>query len=376
MAYSRHKARELWQEIEGLDREWQRRRLARATPRWAMVGLLAEESIRLAASDWKAALETADLALLVARRLEIMRPSQLIPEDADEIPLDESAQLEALGLAYAARGNAYRVDERYVEAQEQFAMLESLGISTPALGYHPRSLSLQASLYCELHHFQEALETLTIAQELVRGGSPAGEGFLAILGTQEALTRMYKGDLEGARRIGRRLLADFPPRIHRSRAMLVAVANYVDILSRIPRLQEAEDQLEVLQELCEEFGSPSDHLRIAWTQARIAYESGDLERALRLFQAVAAEWLEMGHGYKWSLLNLEIALVHLALNEPGRIRELAKVSLPVLAAHGASVDVQAVFKTLAHAEELDQVFLRSLLRKLETLPQKRRMRLG
>jgi tetratricopeptide (TPR) repeat protein len=373
MAHSRRKARAVWQEIEGLDLAWKKRRLERETPRWAMVGLLAEESTRLAATDWKAALETAELAVLVAERLEILRPDAPIPDHVDEIPLDETAYLEALGLAYAARGNAYRVDERYVQAQEQFALLDGLAISMPVLGYLPRSLSLRASLYCELHHFEEALQNLDLAQELVREGSPAEEGFAATLGTQQALTLMYKGDLLAARNICRNLLVDFPPQEHRNRTMLVAVANYVDILSRIPCLDEAQDYLLTLDDLCREVGSEADRLRVTWTQARIAFEMEDLDRALKLFQEVAHRWLQLGHGYKWSLLNLEIALVYLAHDEPDKVRQLAKHSLPILGAHGASVDVQAVFKTLAQAESLDSSLLRALLRQLETLPQKRRM---
>jgi tetratricopeptide (TPR) repeat protein len=368
MAHSRRKARAVWQEIEGLDLAWKKRRLERETPRWAMVGLLAEESTRLAATDWKAALETAELAVLVAERLEILRPDAPIPDHVDEIPLDETAYLEALGLAYAARGNAYRVDERYVQAQEQFALLDGLAISMPVLGYLPRSLSLRASLYCELHHFEEALQNLDLAQELVREGSPAEEGFLARLHVKHAITRQYQGDLSGASEDICEALELHPPGKYQDRLALTILLAHVDVLSRIPKIDQAQQHLPDLEHLCSLAGSRADSIRVGWLKARLAFATGDPQLALEYFTQSADAWLELGHGYKWSLVRLEQALVYLERGDSQQVRQMASQAVPTLVSLGVSVDVMAAFKLLTQAQEIDVQLVRELLQRLECLP--------
>jgi tetratricopeptide (TPR) repeat protein len=372
MAYSRRKAEALWEEIKDLDLVWARRRLERETPRWAMVGLLVEQSTRVAASDWKAGLEMAELALLVAKRLTILRPSDPIPADADEIPLDEGAHAEALGLAYAARGNAYRIDERYMQAQKEFALLDALEVSMPTLGYLPRSLSLRASLYCELHRFDEAMESLDIAQEMIRGGAPTPKDDLVNLRIKQAIVADYQGDLEQARRVIYSALELHSPEEHRDRLAMSALFVLIDILTRIPRLEEARQRLPLLAEMCDEIGPESYKLRLLWVRGRIALETGDPRQALALFEESSKGWRRLGHGYKWSLLSIERAIAHLALKEPGEVRVLAKGALPILVSLGVSVEVMAIFKLMAQTEKIDTELLQSLQKRLEAMPARSR----
>ncbi len=372
MAHSRRKARAVWQEIEGLDLAWKKRRLEREIPRWAMVGLLAEESTRLAATDWKAALETAEMAVLVAERLEILRPDVPVPDHADEIPLDETAYLEALGLAYAARGNAYRVDERYVQAQEQFALLDGLAISMPVLGYLPRSLSLRASLYCELHHFEEALENLDLAQELVREGSPAEEGFLARLHVQRALALQYLGNLTNAAKDIETALRLHSPDENEDRLAMVALWISIDILSRIPEVEAARSHLSQLERLCTSQGAPTDQIRLDWLRARVAFIDNNPRHAIDLFGRTAEALARLGHGYKWALVTLEEALVHLTVGDTRTVRRIVSRALPTLSALKVSVDVMAAFKLLGKAQDIDSEMVKGLLQHLERLPPRSR----
>jgi hypothetical protein len=187
---------------------------------------------------------------------------------------------------------------------------------------------------------------------------------------KRALTLQYQGKLPSAAREIEVALAKHPPTEKQDRLAMVALWISIDILSRIPEVDPARQQLSELERLCAAVGTESDSIRMDWLKARIAFEAGEPERALVLYQSAADAWASLGHGYKWSLVALEKALVHLAAGDTTSVRELAAQALPSLSSWNASVDVMAVFKLLGSAHHIDTDLVRTLLDRLERLPRR------
>jgi tetratricopeptide (TPR) repeat protein len=365
LAHSRRRVAQIWPEIEPLDPRWARRRLAREPARWAMVERLVERSVELAASDPEAALATADLAVEVAERLPVLHPEEPYPEDMDEVPFDEDAQLEALALAYAARGNAYRVSERYLLAEQEFQRADRLQVEMPTLGFYARLLSLRASLHYDRRRFGEALECLEDAEVLVGESRAADEDRLR-LRQQRIMILVTNGELLRAVDLTAANLRAYPPQ-KATRLSIAVLQLHVDVLSRLGEIEQAQCFLPQLNQLVQSVGTPSDALQVLWVEARIDFEAGEYSSSLERFSQVGDAWLQAGLADRWSLVTMERALVHLAMGNTEEVRNLAQAALPNLITLAASPDVFAIFKILAEAAAIDAEKVRALIRKLECL---------
>jgi tetratricopeptide (TPR) repeat protein len=369
MALSRRRVAELWPEIESLDLQWARRRLAREPARWAMVERLAERSVELAASDAEAALATAALAVEVAERLPVHLPEEPYPADLVEAPFDEDAQLEALALAYAARGNAYRVGERYLLAEQEFHRIDRLQVAMPTLGFFPRVLSLRASLHYDRRRFEEALGCLEDAEHQLGGTGDLNERVRIRL--QRAIILVYVGRPEAAQQLTASLLELYPATRHRDRFALAVLHGHVDVLSRLGEVDRAQEYLPEIQRLCAQVGQPEDRIRVDWVLARLRFEAGEFAASVAQYEEVADQWRALGHGFKWALVRLETAVVHLTRGNTQAVRRLTREALPILTGFQVAPDVFAVFKLLSDSGASDVQQLRALLRHLEALPSSR-----
>jgi hypothetical protein len=146
---------------------------------------------------------------------------------------------------------------------------------------------------------------------------------------------------------------------------------HVDVLSRLGSVEPASALLPDLRQLCAEVGQHEDSIRVSWVHARLDFEGGDFRDALGRYALVADQWQELGHGYKWSLVKLEMALVHIALGETPAVRQLAHEALPTLIALQVAPDVFGIFKLLSDSDAMDAQKVRALLRHLEALPSSR-----
>jgi tetratricopeptide (TPR) repeat protein len=369
MAYSRRKVAEIWPEIEPLELDWARRRLSREPARWAMVERLAEKSVELAARDPKAALAMADLVLEVAERLPVLLPDEPYPEDMDEVPLDEDTQLEALALGHAVRANAFRVAERYLLAEQEFLKMDRLGVEMPLMGFYGRALSLRASLFADRRDFDRALECLEEAEAaLANQGIPPSHDHRLRTRLKRIMILGLKTDLAAALDLSSEALSVHPTD-RTDRLTLALVHAHIDNLSRLGLVDEARSYLPTLSRLCKEVGTPEDNLQGTWVRARLDYEDGNLDSALKSFLKVEDGWLQQERTNQWSLVTMETALVYLAMGRPAEVRRLARAALPTLIHLAASPDIFAVFKILADATALDIARVRSLLHRVQALTQ-------
>jgi tetratricopeptide (TPR) repeat protein len=365
MAHSRRKVNAIWPEIEPLDAEWARRRVLREPPRWAMVERLVEQSAALSGVDADKALALAELAVEIAERLPVRLPNQSYPEDMDEVPFDEDAQLEALALAYAARANVYRVGERYVRAEKEFQRVDRLGIEWPTLGFYSRVCSLRASLHYDRRHFDLALDALAEAEAALR--SPAAMATDAAqlrIRIQRIMLLGTTGRLPEALELSTTTLSERPAP-QENRLSLALLHAHVDVISRIGDAAMARKYVPQLTELCRAVGTPTDRLRINWVLARLDFATGRTAEALRGYGEVAEGWLERKLPDRWALVLVETALVHLERGEVVEAQRLASSALPTLMRLSASPDVFAILKLLATAKTMTHAHLSVLLRKLE-----------
>lgn len=365
MALSRRKVNAIWPEIEPLSAEWTRRRVLREPPRWAMLERLVEHSIGLSGADGDRALALAELAIEVAERLPVLLPNQPYPEDMDEVPFDEDAQLEALALAYAARANVFRAGERYIRAEKEFQRVDRLGIEWPTLGFYSRVCSLRASLHYDRRQFDLALDALAEAEAALRSpAAMATEAAQLRIRIQRIILLGSTGRLTEALELSSATLSENLSS-RNDRLALALLHAHVDVISRCGDTGAAAQYLPRLTELCGAVGSPTDHLRIHWVLARLDFAAGKTAESLRGYSEVAQGWLERKLPDRWALVLVETALVHLERGEVLEAQRLASAALPTLMRLGASPDVFAIIKLLATAETMTQARACALLRKLE-----------
>jgi hypothetical protein len=189
---------------------------------------------------------------------------------------------------------------------------------------------------------------------------------------KRATALQYQGNLTSAAREINAALRLLPPEETENRTAMIALWISIDILSRIPEIEEVQSRISQLERLCASEGSPTDQIRLDWLRARVAFLDNNPRDAVDLFERTAEAWARLGHGYKWALVTLEKALVHLAVGDTRTVRRIVSGALPTLSALKVSVDVMAAFKLLGKAQDIDSEMVKGLLQHLERLPPRSR----
>jgi transcriptional regulator with XRE-family HTH domain len=333
---ARREAGKLWARLKPFAHPARRELVADAPEfrTWALAQILCQESRRAAAHDSRQALELADLALLVAGRIE--------GEDAWRSRLS--------GYAWAYKANSLRVAGHLDKAGEAFArawQLWNAGASLePDLLPEWNMLSLEASLRREEHQFAEALELLARAAKGA-GGEPADVG--TILLKKEFVCEQI-GDLAGALAA----LAEATPYVEASgddRLLWVLHFETAKALSASKQYDEAEAPLAAARELAERLGNALDLVRVGWLAARIAAGQGRREEALAGLEQVRRELVARAIPYDAALASLELAVLYLEEGHTGEVKALAREMAPILQAQGIAREALASLTLFVEAAQ-------------------------
>jgi len=257
----------LWAELERYRFE-DRYHLVRSHRRFArreLCELLCRECVRLTAVDPDRAVESAELAVLVADVLKADDPSA-------------AAQLYQLrGYAWAHDGNARRVLGDLRNADESFAIAESWWeagalAAGDSLGYEPVILDLKASLRIAQRRFGEAFAALDRLVVIHTGGSRPEHRDCHLAGRALVVKALGHGEmgepeqaillLEEAAGL---LDAQRDPRL-----FLCLRHNLLWNLTTIGEYGQAKRMQPQVAALCRELGNPLDLMRLRWAEARIA----------------------------------------------------------------------------------------------------------
>lgn len=314
---------------------------------WGLCELLVRESRRAAPEEASEAIHLADLAVHVA---DLLREDDLF---------EEKWIYQLRSLAWAALGNAYKVQGDLAAAERSFEMSDSwweagtTGIGD-ALGYEPSLLVLKAPLRTAQRRFPEAIKLLDQAVALHLEGQTehrdphlAGRSLIS-----KALLLAEMGETESALQALNRADHLIDP-TREPRLLLCLRHNLVDNLSKAGRYREAAALLPDLQKLAAEQGGTLDHLRLRWVEGRIAAGLGDHERARQLLAGVRETFIDAGNPYEAALATLDLVIPHLEEGRTAEVRALADEMVAVFRHHKVTRESLAallVFQEAAHRD--------------------------
>ena len=318
LARSRAEAPRLLEELLPLDSEERLDRLHTDTRfvSWGLCELLVRKSCHTGPQRPSEAVHLADLAVHVADRV------------ADRGLFEESWVYQLRSLAWAALGNARRVNGDFLGAERGFDMADSWWEAgsekvEDALGYEPILLDLKAPLRTAQRRFAEALELLDSAVNLFLNGEHRAPHLAGRSLISKGLLLTEMGDsasaLEALRQADRLIDPEREPRLR-----LCIHHNLADNLSKAGRHREAAALLPDLKDLAATHGTAQDRLRLDWVEGRIAAGLGDHERAGRLLSQVRRTFLDAGNAFEAALAGLDLAVSYLQVGAAGEVRKLAE----------------------------------------------------
>ncbi len=334
LARSRSEAPPLLEELLPLAPE---ERLARlhADPRfvsWGLCELLVHRSCHTAPEQPSEALHLADLAVHVADRI------------AEGELFEERWIYQLRSLAWAALGNALRVQGDLTGAERSFDMADSWWktgtvASEDALGYEPVLLDLKASLRLAQRRFPEAFKLLAGAVDLFLNGEHRDPHLAGRSLIKKAAAHIEQGDPESAIQTLQQANGLIDPE-REPRLLLCIRHNLADNLSKSGRHREAASLLPDLRTLAEAHGSAPDRIRLDWVEGRVAAALGDHTRARRLLTQVRQKFLDEGNAFDAALAALDLAISHLQVGETPEVLHLANEMVTVF--HGLEVPREAL----------------------------------
>lgn len=349
LARSRAEAPRLWAELAPLSPQDRLTRL-HADSRfvsWGLCELLIRQSCQTAPEEAFEALHLANLAVHVADQL------------SGREPFEEEWVCQLRSLAWAALGNACRVQGDLVAAEKSFETsdawwAEGTADSEDALGYEPVILDLKAPLLLAQRCFPEALHLLDRAVALFLEGDPehrdphlAGRSLITKAGVL-----IEKGDSESAIEILKKANGLIDP--DRDPRLLLCVRhNLVDNLSKMGRHTEAAGLLPDLRELAAAHGSAPDRLRLHWVEGRVAAGCGDHDRARTLLAEVRQTFLSDGNVYEAALATLDLVIPDLQEGKTAGVRELVDEMVTVFRDHDVPREALAALLLFQEATRHD-----------------------
>jgi transcriptional regulator with XRE-family HTH domain len=302
---------------------------------WALSVLLCFESERATANDPNEALGLAELALLVAEKLEG----------------SERWRFRLSGHAWIFIGNARRVANKISDANEAFgcgwhfwkAGEDSLGILDEGYLY-----DLEASLRRDERCFESALELHEKALSLAKKGRVG-----AIL-LSKALTLKEMGEygqaVEVLRKASEVINAEREPRLFFALQFNLAV-----VLLLVGRPTEAIPLVRNVRALSRLARNTLDFFRGLWLEANLAGALGDRAKAVMLLEQVRRELLERSLPYDYALASLDLALVYREDRRYRDIKLLASDMVGLFKQHG--IHREALGALILFQESLDAEYL-------------------
>lgn len=349
---SRRKAQELWARLKSVTRQ-DRREVVATLPEfqsWALAERVCEASIRAAAHKPEEALDLADLALFIAKRVEG----------------DKGWRSRLEGYCWAHIGNARRVANNFAGADKAFAQAWVLwragGKGDPNLLPEWMLWAMEASLRRAQHRFPEALELLEKARSFPR----ANEGLIL-------LQKEHVFDQMGSTHEALMALIEASPFIEASgdtRLLFALRFKTANHLCYLGRCQEARERLPQIRELAVQQGNELYLVRVVWLEARIAAGEERREEAMAGLEQVRQAFTARELPYDAALASLELAVLYLQEERTTEVRNLARSMGWIFQAKGIAREALAaltLFFDAAHRETVTVELTRRVAAELERM---------
>ncbi|HET9208829.1 MAG TPA: zf-HC2 domain-containing protein [Thermoanaerobaculia bacterium] len=285
-------------------------RQAQALHGWPLCEALLRKSYEARFTDPKRMLSLAESAAGVAKHIK-----------AEKYPWPGFvADLRA--RTFAELGNAYRVNDRFPEADQAFeraiGYLEN-GTGDPLL--QARVLDLFASLRSAQRRLDDAIEMLELVYGLYLEAEDRHLAGRALI--SKGMNTRYKDYPREAVSLFERGLQ----LLERERDPQLASIGQQALLDALTDCGEYRQASALLLQsgLREAFAAePLNLLKIRWLEGKIHAGLDRLEKAGRAFAEVRREYLRLDQVYEAALVGLELASVWLRQGRPAQVRELAE----------------------------------------------------
>lgn len=296
---------------------------------WGVCQLLIRKSLGQVLQEPTRAVELAELAVRVGERL------------GDAYDPHWVKDLQA--RAYTHLGNARRVLGEHHSADMAFLEAERLlaGSMTGNLQRKAEWFYYKASLRRDQRRFAESLELSERAIDLYREIDDLNALSGVLLNKAYAEQEAGRGDLavETLRAAAEGLSPE-----HESRSKLCILHNLALLLVDLRRFEEAKALLPKVEEFCQRYGQPLDHIRLVWMAGRLSYGLGQIEAAENAFREVQQQFAQRDMAYDAALVLLDLAVV---LADSGRFQELK----------ASASELRSTFETLSISREALAAFL-------------------
>src|SRR3954469_22473557 len=322
--FARNLEKRWWKEREKLDRAftlldqasgglgdesfpW---RQAQALHGWPLCEALLRKSYEARFTDPKRMLSLAESAAGVAKHIK-----------AEKYPWPGFvADLRA--RTFAELGNAYRVNDRFPEADAAFERsIAFLEAGTGDSFLQARVLDLFASLRSAQRRLDDAIALLDQVYDLYLETGDSHLAGRALI--SKGSNTLYQGYASEAVRLLEEGLQMLDSRKDQPLEILTRL-NIIDALANSGRHHEASRQL-LQSGLREKLAdAPLILVKLRWVEGRIHAGLSRPEKAERAFVEVRREYLRLGQVYDAALVGLELASVWLRQSRPAQVRELAE----------------------------------------------------
>ncbi len=300
-----------------------------------------------AADDPGKALKLAELALFIARRV-----------DLDVASEGFRTRLEGWCMGFVA--NTQRVIGSDLPATEgtwnRALRLWRIGEDPVGLLSEAYLLDMEASFRRDQGLFPRAQKLHEDALKLAR---PEEVGIILL---NQAVTRKESGDPEGALRsleqAAQVLDGDQQPR-----RRLVLRYNQASSLLKLGRASEAVPLVEEVKRLAERIGNEIDLIKTSWLDANCLASQGQKEEALIKLEQVRHEFAARKHPFDYALASLDVAQLY---REEGRFAEIKVLAAEILEifkaqqVHREALAAVILFQEAAEKERVTVELVRQL----------------
>lgn len=315
--------------------------------------LLEERSREVWFSDPARALHLADLAVVVAERLDDEHYGPLLAEDAR-------------ASAWAHFGNALRIASDHQRAEEALRIAEDHQQRSGEDAYtEALILSFKASLRSAQGQFQEAARLLDGAITVYRQARDRHEEGRALI--KKGMALGYAGRHQEAVRLIRKGLAR-TDLFQEPRLLVTARHNLILFMTESGRHQEAEDSLAETRRLYLELGERMNLVRLRWLEGKIARELGRHEDAEAALREARDAFLADDIAIDAALVSLDLAILHMQRGETTALKDLAAEMRPIFESgdvHPEALAAVLLFQQAAEAEQVTRALLDQVAARLQ-----------
>ncbi|HWM92261.1 MAG TPA: tetratricopeptide repeat protein [Thermoanaerobaculia bacterium] len=337
-----------------------RRRLVEEQPRFRalmLCDLLLDRSRDAGFTDPSAAIELAELAVVVTGRLDTEHYGEALVEDAR-------------ARAWGHLANAFRIASDLHQAEEALRKAEEhhrQGGEDAYIG--AEILSFKASLRNAQGRYEEAAALIDPSIKLYREARDRHREGKALI--QKGTSLSYAGRHARAIQLVRQGLAKIDI-YEEPRLLVFARHNLIGYLNEVGRHEEALRALAETRGLYLQLGERPSLIRLRWLEGKILRELGRTDEAEAAFREVRDELIGLGLGLDAALVSLELAMILLERSDTGELKRLAAEMIPVFESRDDHQKALAAFLLFQKAAETEQVTLGLLQEVASSLEQTRR----